>query len=120
MSTRAQFSFEVDGERNALIYKHCDGYPDSEHGALAVLKRFFEQVEKECKGDLRYDDPVYLAAKFVIYLVKYEGGHDNLNFLGVGISMKEHGDIEYLYHIDCSDFDENHRPIITYNKPYES
>ena len=104
MSTRSQWSFRENGKQIALIYKHSDGYPDGEHGGFAVWQRFVDKVIKDCAagfGGNRFDDAEYLAARFVYFLLRWENGYENLNTLGVGVSKDLHGDIEYLYEIDC-------------------
>lgn len=94
MSTRAQISFNSGGKRQALIYRHCDGYPE---GLGQDLVNFFKEVQKQT-SDTRFTDPEYLAAKWVVW---DSGARGRLDFLGVGVSMELHGDIEYLYNVDC-------------------
>jgi len=97
MSTRCQISFEQDGIRHALIYKHSDGYPDSEYGMFSCLNIFFKAVSSSTR-DTRFSDPEYLATKFVVFLMDGQ-----IDCLGVGISIYEHSDIEYLYTVKCSE-----------------
>jgi hypothetical protein len=121
MSTRAQVSFEYQyGDskqgplRYALIYCHCDGYPEAPHGLGHRIQEFFKEVKKQT-NDTRFDCPEYLAAKFVVFLANgYATKGKPLDFLSVGVSMDEHGDIEYLYRIDCSKKDpETGFPVVT-------
>lgn len=114
MSTRCQVSFELNGNRYALVYKHQDGYPDTQCGMLQNLQTFFETVENET-CDTRFDDPEYLAAKFVVYLAG-----PKLDFLGVGVSVEKHGDIAYLYTVECANFTKKGRPLVSYKYCYGS
>lgn len=94
MSTRAQISFNSGGQRSALIYRHSDGYPE---GLGQDLLTFFKEVAGQT-SDTRFTDPEYLAAKWVVF-DSTSGG--TLNFLGVGICVDLHDDIDYLYNVDC-------------------
>ena len=105
MSTRAHVSFNSNGQRHALIYRHCDGYPE---GLGADLLAFFEEVIKQT-ADTRFTDPEYLAAKWIVWDSGCEG---RLDFLSVGISLQEHSDIEYLYDVDCDGTHDT--PIVSY------
>ena len=106
MSTRAVVHFVNDWE-DVIIYRHSDGYPE---GLGQDLKTFFADVRANV-ADNRFDDPSYLAAKFVVwqaarYAHKYLGrgiyrpAH-YLDFLGVGVVAEEPGDIEYRYLVRC-------------------
>jgi hypothetical protein len=104
MSTRSQWSFREKGKQIAIIYKHSDGYPDGEHGGFALWTRFTNKIMQDAALGYyghRFDDAEYLAARFVYFLCRWENGHENLNTSGVGIGNELHGDIEYLYEIDC-------------------
>ena len=104
MSTRSQWSFRENGKQIALIYKHSDGYPDGFHGGFALWKRFTDKIVKDAVTSnygYRFDCAEYLAARFVVFLAAYENKENNLAFGGIGISKELHGDIEYLYEIDC-------------------
>jgi hypothetical protein len=109
MSTRASIHFQGnDGKTNAIIYRHHDGYPK---GLGKDLKIFLQEVKRQCK-DTRFDDPSYLAAKFIVWQsVKYaeDSISKPLNFLGIGICIKDPGDIEYKYLIKCKN---NKLPVI--------
>ncbi len=124
MSTRCVINF-TDGKRiDAKVYRHSDGYPDGPNGVPADLKHFFADVVKQTK-DTRFDDPSYLAAKYVVWQAdqnrqmedkyhaslqkagdpRFEQQHEStsmLDFLGVGIVLEDPGDIEYRYFVDCS------------------
>jgi hypothetical protein len=124
MSTRCVINFCDGDEVVAKIYRHSDGYPDTEHGVLADLQRFFETVKTQCDGTIygtRFDDPSYLAAKFVVWQamenavyvhpynlpeVKRKGLAltQPLNFGSLGILMTDPSDIEYRYFVDCEHF----------------
>uniref|UniRef100_A0A6H2A5E3 Uncharacterized protein n=1 Tax=viral metagenome TaxID=1070528 RepID=A0A6H2A5E3_9ZZZZ len=100
MSTRATVHFQAAGETQAIIYKHTDGYPE---GLGKDLKTFFKDVESQT-SDTRFNDPTYLAAKFVVWLAKqYTGNPEKpLEFLSVGVVIEDPGDIEYRYLLNCS------------------
>jgi len=106
MSTRATVHFQYGGKTEAIVYRHSDGYPE---GLGEDLKEFFADVQKQTK-DTRFDDPSYLAAKFVVWQAdkyyayrKNKGEHKPLNFLGVGVVLEDPGDIEYRYLLECKD-----------------
>lgn len=122
MSTRSTIHF-IEGERTtAIVYRHSDGYPTV--GGRDIL-RFFEAVREQTK-DTRFDDPAYLAAKFVVFLAgefapmqTYRDGayHPEeakpLNFLSVGVVMRDPFDIEYRYLVDCArQIDDPPRPYV--------
>jgi len=115
MSTRGQISFNHGKQRYALIYVHCDMYPDGEHGGPARLQRFFKEVQKQTK-DTRFNCAEYLAAKFVVWQAAQYAKDKNkpLEFLFLGVTTKEHGDIEFLYTVDCDKMDENGFPTVTW------
>lgn len=115
MSTRATINFGYEGDSKkhvvAKIYHHSDGYPDGQHGILAKLQRFFTAVEEQTT-DTRFDDPSYLAAKFVVFVAagnreisrQYGGAKEGdcpLAFLGVGVLQENPSDIEYEYFVSC-------------------
>jgi hypothetical protein len=114
MSTRCQVAFchgTNDHERkDALVYVHSDGYPE---GVGKDLLRFFEEVKAVTK-DTRFDDPEFLAARFVAwktleYAAKgygYKGDAKSpLNQTGIGVSQRYHYDIQYLYVVQCGSGD---------------
>lgn len=106
MSTRATVHFLYEEKDNplAIIYRHCDGYPD---GLGEDLKTFLEEVKNNVE-DNRFSDPNYLAAKFVVWQANrysnksYSGKKHYLNFLSIGVMIKDPGDIEYRYKIICN------------------
>jgi hypothetical protein len=112
MSTRAtvHFTYADENKPTAIVYRHSDGYPE---GLGKDLEKFFDAVEAQT-SDTRFDDPSYLAAKFVVwqadqYTVKYDRSSPEpketkgnmLDFLSVGIVMSDPGDIEYRYTVKC-------------------
>lgn len=76
------------------------------------LKRFFADVKSQTQ-DTRFDDAEYLASKFVVWQANEYKRTNMLDFLSIGICLKDHGDIEYLYEIDCDKHDNNGFPIVT-------
>lgn len=129
MSTRAQIYFGDNYDpKTALIYRHSDGYPESEHGVLADLQQFFSDVEEQTKdgiGGTRFNDPSYLAAKYVVWQANKNNQSERvlkqatpLDFIGIGIDNQIHGDIEYLYYVKCSEgIIGKTRPEVTYEVP---
>ncbi len=109
--TRAVVKFNAGSSNFAIIYKHDDGYPEDEDGMLALLGTFFATVRRECQLDTRFDDPAYLAAKFVVYLARKSETEARLDFHGVGIVNSIPGDVEYVYTLDCQDEND---PKISY------
>lgn len=115
MSTRATIHFQYPKQKKpvAIVYRHGDGYPD---GLGADLQAFFKEVRENVK-DLRFDDPSYLAAKWIVWDAKQHAIHYDwsskagnepketpahfLDFLSVGVVMTDPGDIEYRYHVIC-------------------
>ncbi len=106
MSTRCVIGFygthPSEGKPEALIYRHGDGYPDGKHGVPASLARLFVDVAAQT-SDTRFDDPSYLAAKYVVWQAgEYASDKAKpLAFLSLGIVMNEPGDIEYRYAVVC-------------------
>lgn len=116
MSTRStthftDYSDPLGTKPVAIVYRHADGYPE---GAGADILKFLEEVKRDVP-DTRFDDPSYLAAKYVVFLarefsVDYNFGTSpvttvpkasRLDFLSVGIMSKDPGDIEYRYTVVC-------------------
>lgn len=110
MSTRCtvHFHWGDGGDPAAIIYRHGDGYPK---GVLPDLEQFFSDVEEQT-SDMRFEDPSYLAAKYVVWQAgknarhyDYETGTwtpaEPLDFISVGVLMKDPKDIEYRYHVQC-------------------
>jgi hypothetical protein len=119
MSTRCTIHFHGYGtpDIRAIIYRHCDGYPDGEHGVPADLERFFKEVESQTR-DTRFSDPSYLAAKFVVWQAGEFARDDSrpLDFLSVGVVMQDPGDIEYRYHVTCGTDWNGSRPEVNWEK----
>ena len=101
MSTRCNIEF-YDGpvmseasEPAARIYKHSDGYPESEYGVLALLRATFQACDKGFGlYGRRTNDPEWCAAEFVSMHRTIGGGN-------IYISQQNHGDIAYLYRVIC-------------------
>jgi hypothetical protein len=130
MSTHCTIHFGTDAYGvEAIIYRHSDGYPESEHGVPATLERFFEAVEEQT-NDRRYSDGSYLAAKFLVYQagvysrmspsIHQGGGLYNvdeakpLDFLSVAPVLEDPADIYYRYTVHCDQRDDQGRPVVTW------
>ena len=115
MSTRCTINFAYGENIVATIYRHHDGYPDSDYGVLNSLKKFFTDVELQTH-DTRFTDPSYLAAKFVVWQAnEYSKSGKMLDFLSLGVCNKDPGDIDFRYVVNCEDLEEN-RPTITWER----
>lgn len=118
MLTRCNIYFVEGSEILANVYKHCDGYPDS---VMPDLGNFFDEVEKQTQ-DTRFNDAEYLAAKYLVWKAKcytdsYQNQANYLAFLGLGVCDQDHGDIEYIYTVDCSKLDPvTKHPTVSYKK----
>jgi len=118
VSTRASVDFYFSAKESmdpvARIYHHGDGHP--EH-MVRELNHFFDAVRWDCETDTRFDDPAYLAAKYVVYASQTYGKANDtdplLKFLSVGIGSFL--DTDYTYAIVCSG--ENERPTIHLGSP---
>jgi hypothetical protein len=139
MSTRCTINFCYDTKKKlkkgeprpieAKIYRHYDGYPDGPDGVRAALKKFFAEVKADTE-DTRFNDPTYLAAKFVVWQAalnaqkyndatqEYEPGK-RFDFTGVGVCMVDPGDIDYTYHVLCSE-NRNVQPKVLGKKVHQS
>lgn len=84
---------------NASVYRNSDGHPDV---AGIDIRRFLREVDENLK-DKRFNDPEYLAAKYVVWLAKNATQPDThyLDFLGVGVSPDEE-DVEFVYTVHCN------------------
>lgn len=112
MSTRCTVHFSHGSLDAAAVYRHYDGYPDEDSGMLHTLATFFAAVQAQTK-DWRFNDPSYLAAKYVVWQAnEYQKGQP-LDFLGVGVVLTDPGDIEYRYTVDCSRLDARGYPTVT-------
>ena len=141
MSTRCNIHFCHGKDVVANIYRHGDGYPGKvskgekgEYGVLSDLLDFFRLLKAEVP-DNRLNHAEYLAAKFLVWQAKEnarwsriynpaEGpvGEDGygpehyLQFLSVAPCMQDHGDIEYVYEVDCEKRDREGFPAIRVKK----
>lgn len=128
MSTRCHVWF-IDGGHRSGVYVHCDGYPETDAGMLNGLQDFFDEVERQSPRDTRFHDCDYLAARYIVYKAVVEGewcrqrwyannppiGPENcLGFIGIGVCNQEHGDLEFVYTVNCDEMDEDGRPKVTY------
>lgn len=108
MSTRSQIGFyRSSGDPldkfEALIYKHCDGYPE---GTLPFLEPWAQKFQNT-RG---LSDAEYAAANCLRELMNfYEANGET----GYGISNAFHGDIEYFYAVDP-------KGIRVYAVPYDA
>jgi len=92
VSTRCQIGFYYENKSRlsnfeALLYRHCDGYPQGPSGVLATIIPHLLDFDKN-RG---LDDPEYAAAWLC---AKLKDGYTN-----IGISKDFHGDIAYYYAI---------------------
>jgi len=133
MSTRCNIHFNHGKRIDANIYRHSDGYPgvvnyggEVEYGILSDLLKFFRELKANV-GDARFAHAQYLGAKFLVwqakqYAVNHEYNADKgewgttpkhyLDFLSVAPAMEDHGDIEYVYEVDCDKQDREGFPAI--------
>jgi hypothetical protein len=119
---------------SALVYQHSDGYPDGTNGVPMKLVQFFEAVEKDT-NDTRFGNPEYLAAKWIVWATQRDreqsakwreklgpafgtpGAKDGpLNFLGHGVSLIDHSDVEFLYFVEA---DRSGRPRVWWRSAYK-
>ena len=124
MSTRSTTHFLSGrgGHVAAIVYRHSDGYPS---GAGTDIYHFLREVKK--LSDPRFNDPSYLAAKYVVWLgrmfaVDYDWSKPGapkkpkespLDFLSVGVCLVDPCDIEYRYAILCDGTrDEEGLPLV--------
>lgn len=106
MSTRCciHFANDKDGNGAVTVYRHCDGYPD---GILPDLAQFFADVAEQCgRYETRFDDPSYLAAKFIVWQASRYAGNKwkPLAFISLGVldPAKLPSDLEYEYRVICA------------------
>jgi len=106
MSTRCVFKFyraplpgEEDDVCAAMVYMHCDGYPDGEHGAIAMLQAFFEQLDN--KPRQHYINTSWLSRLLIA------------NFKGRNLRPIDAvpGDAEYVYEVMCYDLKHEHPQV---------
>lgn len=136
MATRCNIHFNQWGRTLANIYQHGDGYPGKvvegkavEGGVLADLLVFYNKLLAEVR-DNRLDVAEDLAAKFLVWKADELAMHQtygenedgtrgfnedrkhSLDFLGVAPCIEDHGDIEYVYELDCEDLDALGCPVV--------
>lgn len=112
MSTRCQIGFYTEeGQElsrfDALLYKHCDGYPSH---VIPLILPFLQRFHTE-RGlyDTEYASAWlmhHLIADHIEHSLRFQAQYhmerepfDGKNFLGHGISQFFHGDIEFFYAI---------------------
>ena len=108
MATRSNIHFDQRGTTYANVYVHYDGYPENR---VPELNEFLADVKAKCK-DTRFSDAEYLAAKFIVWYADKVKRDNNLDFLGIGVCTEDHGDIDYIYTVDCTAGE----PTIAYKK----
>jgi len=92
----------------ANIYVDWDG--DS---AGESLRFFFKELKKNV-SDNRFKDAEYLAARFLVWNTgDPESPKHYLDFLGIAPCIEDHGDIEYIYEVNCNAHDSDGFPIVT-------
>ena len=127
MSTRSTTHFGYGlGEKwmtRAIIRIQGDGYPE---GVGTDIYRFLAEV-KATLSDTRLDDPTSLAAKYVVWLARKFAVDDDcvdgkiietpsaspLDFLSVGVMVKDPTDIVFRYHVNCKNIGEDGFPEVT-------
>jgi hypothetical protein len=126
MSTRCVINFGEKDEQGkfvtaAKIYRHCDGYPgkvsEPSSGILADMREFFAAVKAQCGNDTRFNDPCYLAAKFVVWQSGQYTEPGRLDFLSVGVVLENPSDIEHEYFVACTRGFNQPRPKVTHKRP---
>jgi len=96
MSTRCNIVVK-DKYDSIQLYRHCDGYPDSEHGVIADLKKALEFAWPVPRMEAKDFSAAIVAAW------KDSGGgsvYIDGTFVDGGSTL--HGDIKYLYIIEPS------------------
>lgn len=101
MSTRCNIVIK-EGRRKSYIYHHCDGYP-SGVGALvhSYLKDLYNWYQYHIMNDLIKDGIQYRDSEGVLQVDNEYRWTDGL-----------HGDIDYVYVIDCKN-----RTLTCYKRP---
>lgn len=94
MGDRVTVHFQQGGRTDAIVYSHYGVDGDT-------LNEFFNEIETNL-SDTRFNDPPYLAAKFVVWLALKSGsGKHPLDFLGVGVYQFDPEDLSRRYLVDC-------------------
>ena len=91
MSTRCVVTFQ-DDDGSHSVYKHSDGYPDTEHGILALIEK-----TKAHAWELPRFEADDFAASFVVAAKQGAGG------VRLTTGPEAHGDLEYTYLVTCVD-----------------
>jgi hypothetical protein len=99
-----------------MVYLHWGGPPNV---MAETFDAFFSQVERDGGKDTRFNDPEYLAARFVVYAAtECSDGDDpgTLGFTGVGITASTvisatHAGA-FTYAVDCSGRGPRLRPTV--------
>jgi hypothetical protein len=99
MSTRSQIGFYDSDSQDlnhpsALIYRHPDGYPDTEHGVLAALVPWAQDFAKR-RG--LAGEAEYASARAIVALIRHSGQLNDVLGYGICGDHDLHGDIEYHY-----------------------
>jgi hypothetical protein len=144
MSTRCNIHFSNGKYLAANIYRHSDGYPgevkngeETEYGVLSDLLKFFRLLKAEVP-DSRFGDAHYLSAKFLVWQSQeltqyariynpYKGPKDEdgygpthyLQFLSVCPMMRDAGDAEYIYDVNCDKVDAEGFPVIRWKSNHK-
>lgn len=93
MSTRCQIGFYQNlhaplAKPNAIIYRHSDGYPDTEHGVIDTIVPLL----RKHKALREFWDAEYIAAYCLARWLD-----DPQCCLGYGVTQRLHSDIDYYY-----------------------
>ncbi len=94
MSTRCQIGFYEPESKSltdfeALIYRHCDGYPGKADGSETGVLADIVPVLRDFDADRGLDDVEYSSAWLVAKLKDTK--------TNIGICRAFHGDIEFFY-----------------------
>ena len=80
------------------VYRHHDGYPDSEHGVFQTIGSRMRDFVRD-----RGIDDEYFCARLVQRVCDVAGGSECNT--GAGIAWSFHGDIEFFYRINLDTMD---------------
>jgi len=99
-----------------MIYLHWGGPPQI---MAETFDDFFARIERDAGKDTRYNDPEYLAARFVVFASVECGSAEDpgtLGFTGVGVTattvVKAIEAGSFTYAVDCSGNGPRLRPKI--------
>lgn len=109
MGARAVIRFRCGDYVAGAVYLHWYGRPSEVHANMAD---FFGAVESQCDSDTRFDDPSYLAAKFVVWFSAKMARDPArpLRFLSIGLAPPDSTD-SWTYDVECAD--RLTRPVVT-------